>query len=121
VQIERGTPKREMPGLENPFAMWKHRVDSSKEASWKSSQDPSVVIYLRNVRDRDRIHLQSHANALQDGDCRNRGLTFVLVSILLAQVRQLTIGLPVLLSTFVGVVTMVLLMTYVIMPCVQSY
>ena len=46
------------------------------------------------------------------------GIIFVLVSILLPQIRQLTIGLPVLLSTLVGVVMMVLLMTYVIMPAV---
>ena len=44
------------------------------------------------------------------------GIIFVLVSILLPPVRQLTIGLPVLLSTLVGVVMMVMLMTYVIMP-----
>jgi antibiotic biosynthesis monooxygenase (ABM) superfamily enzyme len=46
------------------------------------------------------------------------GIIFVLVSVLLPQIRQLTIGLPVLLSTLVGVVMMVLLMTYVIMPSV---
>jgi hypothetical protein len=46
------------------------------------------------------------------------GIIFVLVSILLPQIRQLTIGLPVLLSTLAGVVIMVLLMTYVIMPAV---
>jgi hypothetical protein len=46
------------------------------------------------------------------------GIIFVLVSILLPQIRQLTIGLPVLLSTLVGVGTMVLLMTYLIMPSV---
>jgi antibiotic biosynthesis monooxygenase (ABM) superfamily enzyme len=46
------------------------------------------------------------------------GIIFVLVSLLLPQIRQLTIGLPVVLSTLVGVVTMVLLMTYVIMPSV---
>jgi len=48
------------------------------------------------------------------------GIIFVLVSILLPQIRQLTIGLPVLLSTLVGVVIMVLLMTYVIMPSVTK-
>jgi antibiotic biosynthesis monooxygenase (ABM) superfamily enzyme len=48
------------------------------------------------------------------------GIIFVLVSILLPQIRQLTIGLPVLLSTFAGVVTMVLLMTYVIMPSITK-
>jgi len=44
------------------------------------------------------------------------GIIFVLVSTILPQIRQATSGLPVLLSTFVGVVIMVLLMTYVIMP-----
>ena len=48
------------------------------------------------------------------------GIIFVLVSILLPQIRQLTIDLPVLLSTLVGVVIMVLLMTYVIMPIVTK-
>jgi antibiotic biosynthesis monooxygenase (ABM) superfamily enzyme len=43
---------------------------------------------------------------------------FVLVSILLPQIRQLTTGLHIHLSTFIGVVIMVLLMTYVIMPSV---
>ena len=46
------------------------------------------------------------------------GIIFVLVSTLLPQVRQATAGLPVLLSTLVGVAIMVLLMTYVIMPSV---
>lgn len=46
------------------------------------------------------------------------GIIFVLVSVLLPQVRQATLGLPLLLSTLVGVVIMVLLMTYVIMPSV---
>lgn len=46
------------------------------------------------------------------------GIIFVLVSTLLPQVQQATLGLPVLLSTFVGVTIMVLLMTYVIMPSV---
>ena len=46
------------------------------------------------------------------------GIIFVLVSTLLPQVQQATVGLPVLLSTFVGVAIMVLLMTYVIMPSV---
>lgn len=45
-------------------------------------------------------------------------IIFALVSALLPQIRQATIGLPLLLSTLVGVVTMVLLMTYVIMPTV---
>jgi len=44
------------------------------------------------------------------------GIIFVLTSILLPQIRQLTIGLPFLVSNLVGVVLMVLLMTYVIMP-----
>lgn len=43
---------------------------------------------------------------------------FVLVSILLPQIRQLTAGLHIHLSTFLGVVIMVLLMTYVIMPSI---
>ena len=46
------------------------------------------------------------------------GIIFVLVSILLPQIRQLTIGLPVHLSNLAGVAIMVLLMTYVIMPSV---
>lgn len=46
------------------------------------------------------------------------GIIFILVSILLPQIRQLTIGLPVIASTLVGVAIMVLLMTYVIMPSV---
>jgi uncharacterized protein len=46
------------------------------------------------------------------------GIIFILVSILLPRVEQATAGLPVLLSTFVGVAIMVLLMTYVIMPSV---
>jgi hypothetical protein len=46
------------------------------------------------------------------------GIIFVLVSALLPQIRQATTGLPVLLSTFVGVVVMVVLMTYVVMPSV---
>jgi antibiotic biosynthesis monooxygenase (ABM) superfamily enzyme len=41
---------------------------------------------------------------------------FILVSILLPQIRQLTTGLHIHLSTFIGVVIMVLVMTYVIMP-----
>jgi uncharacterized protein len=44
------------------------------------------------------------------------GIIFVLLNILVLVIRQLTIGLPNLLSTLVGVVRMVLLMTYVIMP-----
>jgi uncharacterized protein len=43
---------------------------------------------------------------------------FILVSILLPQIRQVTTGLHIHLSTFIGVVIMVLLMTYVIMPSV---
>lgn len=46
------------------------------------------------------------------------GIIFILVSTLLPQIREVTIGLPVLLSTLVGVVIMVLLMTYLIMPSV---
>jgi antibiotic biosynthesis monooxygenase (ABM) superfamily enzyme len=48
------------------------------------------------------------------------GIVFVLLSTLLPQVRQLTSTLPALLSTLVGVVIMVLLMTYVIMPNVTK-
>jgi antibiotic biosynthesis monooxygenase (ABM) superfamily enzyme len=44
------------------------------------------------------------------------GVIFVLLNILVPVIRQLTTGLPNLLSTLVGVVIMVLLMTYVIMP-----
>ena len=44
------------------------------------------------------------------------GIIFVLLNILVPVIRQLTIGLPNLLSTLVGVAIMVLLMTYVIMP-----
>jgi uncharacterized protein len=43
---------------------------------------------------------------------------FILVSILLPQIRQLTTGLHIHLSTFIGVAIIVLLMTYVIMPSV---
>lgn len=43
---------------------------------------------------------------------------FILVSILLPQIRQLTTGLHIHLSTFIGVAIMVFLMTYVIMPSV---
>src|SRR5688572_7223268 len=46
------------------------------------------------------------------------GIIFVLINSLIPQIRQVTIELPVLLSTFVGVLIMVLLMTYVIMPSV---
>lgn len=46
------------------------------------------------------------------------GVIFVLVSTLLPQIRNATASLPVLLSTLAGVVIMVLLMTYVIMPSV---
>lgn len=47
------------------------------------------------------------------------GIIFTLVSILLPQIRQATVGLPFVLSTLIGVVAMVLLMTYVIMPSVN--
>lgn len=47
------------------------------------------------------------------------GIIFALVSVLLPQIRQATTGLPIVLSTLVGVVAMVLLMTYVIMPSVN--
>jgi antibiotic biosynthesis monooxygenase (ABM) superfamily enzyme len=45
-------------------------------------------------------------------------IIFVLVSIMLPQVQQATRSLPGVLSTLIGVVIMVLLMTYVIMPAV---
>jgi uncharacterized protein len=45
-------------------------------------------------------------------------IIFVLVSILLPQIRQLTTGLHIHLSTFIGVAIMVLVMTYVIMPSI---
>jgi antibiotic biosynthesis monooxygenase (ABM) superfamily enzyme len=44
------------------------------------------------------------------------GIIFILASVLIPQVEQATVGLPILLSTFVSVAIMVLLMTYVIMP-----
>jgi antibiotic biosynthesis monooxygenase (ABM) superfamily enzyme len=46
------------------------------------------------------------------------GVIFVLVFTLLPQIQNATAGLPLLLSTLLGVVIMVLLMTYVIMPSV---
>jgi uncharacterized protein len=46
------------------------------------------------------------------------GIIFILSSILIPPVEQATVGLPILLSTFVGVAIMVLLMTYVVMPSV---
>src|SRR5919109_4294642 len=45
-------------------------------------------------------------------------IIFILVSTLIPQIRQLTTGLHIHLSTFLGVAIMVLLMTYVIMPSV---
>jgi uncharacterized protein len=48
------------------------------------------------------------------------GVIFILSSILIPQVEQATVGLPILLSTFVGVAIMVLLMTYVVMPSVTK-
>jgi antibiotic biosynthesis monooxygenase (ABM) superfamily enzyme len=45
-------------------------------------------------------------------------IIFLLVSTLLPQIRQLTTGLHVHLSTFLGVAIMALLMTYVIMPSI---
>jgi len=47
-------------------------------------------------------------------------VVFVLISTLLPQIRQLTVTLPAVLSTLVGVVIMVLLMTYVVMPTVTK-
>ncbi|MGI0012458.1 MAG: antibiotic biosynthesis monooxygenase [Nitrososphaera sp.] len=46
------------------------------------------------------------------------GIIFVLINALIPQIREVTADLPFLLSTFIGVATMVLLMTYVIMPSV---
>lgn len=46
------------------------------------------------------------------------GIVFVLLSTLVPAVRQVTSDLPVLLSTLIGVLIIVLLMTYVIMPSV---
>jgi uncharacterized protein len=46
------------------------------------------------------------------------GIIFILINTLIPQIQQATLGLPTLLSTFLGVVTMVLLMTYVVMPTV---
>lgn len=46
------------------------------------------------------------------------GMIFVLILTLLPLIRDATAALPLFLSTLIGVVTMVLLMTYVIMPSV---
>src|SRR5437870_652187 len=46
------------------------------------------------------------------------GIVFVLLSTLIPQVRQITSTLPILLSTLIGVIIMVVLMTYVIMPSI---
>jgi len=46
------------------------------------------------------------------------GIIFLLIYTVLPQIRELTSGLPSLLSTLVGVAIIVLLMTYVIMPAV---
>jgi len=46
------------------------------------------------------------------------GIVFVLLITLIPQVRQITATLPVLLSTLLGVIIMVGLMTYVIMPSI---
>jgi antibiotic biosynthesis monooxygenase (ABM) superfamily enzyme len=48
------------------------------------------------------------------------GIIFILSSILIPQVEQATVGLPILLSIFVGVAIMALLMTYVVMPSVTK-
>ena len=45
-------------------------------------------------------------------------VVFVLLSTLIPQIRLVTASLPIVLSTLVGVVIMVLLMTYVVMPTV---
>jgi uncharacterized protein len=44
------------------------------------------------------------------------GIIFAILNIVGPQIRQLTMGLPMLLSTFVAVAIMVLIMIYVIMP-----
>jgi antibiotic biosynthesis monooxygenase (ABM) superfamily enzyme len=44
------------------------------------------------------------------------GVIFLLLQILVPKIRQLTIGLPNLISTFAGVAIMVVLMSYVIIP-----
>jgi uncharacterized protein len=46
------------------------------------------------------------------------GIVFVMLNTLLPEVRQLTATLPLLLSTLTGVVIMVFLMTYLIMPLI---
>jgi len=46
------------------------------------------------------------------------GIVFVLLITLIPQVRQITATLPILLSTLLGVIIMVGLMTYVIMPSI---
>jgi antibiotic biosynthesis monooxygenase (ABM) superfamily enzyme len=46
------------------------------------------------------------------------GIIFILLNTLLPLIRQLTIDLPLLLSTLVAIVIMVPLMTYVVMPSV---
>jgi antibiotic biosynthesis monooxygenase (ABM) superfamily enzyme len=46
------------------------------------------------------------------------GIVFVLLNTLIPQIRQLTATLPLLLSSLLGVIIMVLLMTYLIMPSV---
>jgi antibiotic biosynthesis monooxygenase (ABM) superfamily enzyme len=48
------------------------------------------------------------------------GIIFIISSILIPQVEQATVGLPILLSTFVGVAIIVLLMTYVVMLSVTK-
>ncbi len=46
------------------------------------------------------------------------GIVFALLSTLIPQIRQMTADLPIFLSTLIGVLIMVLLMTYGIMPTV---
>lgn len=46
------------------------------------------------------------------------GIVFLLLITLIPQIRELTAGLPIWVSTLLGVAIMVLLMTYVIMPLV---
>lgn len=46
------------------------------------------------------------------------GIVFVLLNTLIPQIEQLTAPLPLLLSSLLGVIVMVLLMTYLIMPSI---
>jgi uncharacterized protein len=48
------------------------------------------------------------------------GIVFVLLNTLIPLIRQLTESFPLVVSTFIGVIVMVLLMTYLIMPHVTK-